>query len=183
MYFSWPSKSIRRDRSHYSSGPLGPYLLNCDSYKSLMSPHSMEGTIPTGPYHLDCDSCRSQISHSLRSKPFRLVSEQRKTSVLTAREIEREPKDEKRGRWWWGEGGGEEGNACRETPASLPFFPTPSLLFYSRHFWRGVWLSFLVLCSETARKRLLRRIDLPIPTGLVVICVIRDSDRPLWVKC
>ena len=122
MYFSWPSKSIRRDRSHYSSGPLGPYLLNCDSYKSLMSPHSMEGTIPTGPYHLDCDSCRSQISHSLRSKPFRLVSEQRKTSVLTAREIEREPKDEKRGRW--GGGGGRR----KETPAEKPPLPYLSSL-------------------------------------------------------
>ena len=40
----------------------------------------------------------------------------------------------------------------------LPFFPTPSPLFYLRHFSRGLWLSFLVLCSETARKRLLRRL-------------------------
>ena len=31
----------------------------------------------------------------------------------------------------------------------LPFFPTPSLLFYSRHFSRYRWLSFLSLCSET----------------------------------
>ena len=29
----------------------------------------------------------------------------------------------------------------------------------SRHFSRGLWLSLLVLCSETARKRLLRRLD------------------------
>ena len=29
----------------------------------------------------------------------------------------------------------------------LPFFPTPSPLFYLRHFSRGLWLSFLVLCS------------------------------------
>ena len=35
---------------------------------------------------------------------------------------------------------------------------TPSLLFYLSHFSRGVWLSFLVLCSQTARKRLLRRL-------------------------
>ena len=27
----------------------------------------------------------------------------------------------------------------------LPFFPTPSPLFYLRHFSRGLWLSFLVL--------------------------------------
>ena len=40
-----------------------------------------------------------------------------------------------------------------------PFFPTPSLLFYSRHFSRYRWLSFLSLCSETARKRLLRRLQ------------------------
>ena len=41
----------------------------------------------------------------------------------------------------------------------LPFFPTPSLLFYSRHFSRYRWLSFLSLCSESARKRLLRRLQ------------------------
>ena len=29
---------------------------------------------------------------------------------------------------------------------------------YSRHFSRGLWLSLLVFCSETARKRLLRRL-------------------------
>ena len=29
---------------------------------------------------------------------------------------------------------------------------------YSRHFSRVFWLSLLVLCSETARKRLLRRL-------------------------
>ena len=29
----------------------------------------------------------------------------------------------------------------------LPFFPTPSPLFYLRHFSRGLWLSLLVLCS------------------------------------
>ena len=40
----------------------------------------------------------------------------------------------------------------------LPFFPTPSPLFYLRHFSRGLRLLFLVLCCyETAQKRLLRR--------------------------
>ena len=29
----------------------------------------------------------------------------------------------------------------------LPFFPTPTPLFYLCHFLRGLWLSFLVLCS------------------------------------
>ena len=38
---------------------------------------------------------------------------------------------------------------------SLPFFPTPSPLLYSRHFLRGLRL----FSSETARKRLLRRLS------------------------
>ena len=46
---------------------------------------------------------------------------------------------------------------CRSKVCFILFFPTPSPPFYSRHFSRGLWLSFLVLCSETARKRLLRR--------------------------
>ena len=29
----------------------------------------------------------------------------------------------------------------------LPFFPIPSPLFHLRHFSRGLWLSFLALCS------------------------------------
>ena len=49
------------------------------------------------------------------------------------------------------EGGGGEGRKR----CFLPFFPTPSPLFYLCHFSRGLWLSFLVLCSWTARKRLL----------------------------
>ena len=40
----------------------------------------------------------------------------------------------------------------------LPFFPIPFLLFYSRHFSRGLWLLFLILCSKTARKRWLCRL-------------------------
>ena len=56
---------------------------------------------------------------SLRSKRFRLVSEQKKDrgrgfSVLTAREMKGEPKNE----------GGERG-----------FFPTPAPLFHLRHFF------------------------------------------------
>ena len=38
------------------------------------------------------------------------------------------------------------------------FLPTSSPLFYWRHFSRGLRLSFLVLCSETVRKSLLRRL-------------------------
>ena len=37
----------------------------------------------------------------------------------------------------------------------LSSWPLPS---YSRHFSRGLWLSLLVLCSETERKRLLHRL-------------------------
>ena len=40
----------------------------------------------------------------------------------------------------------------------LPFFPNPSPLFYLRHFSRGLWLLFLILCSKTEQKRLLRRL-------------------------
>ena len=58
---------------------------------------------------------------------------------------------------------GQRGRGRKET---LIFFPTPSPLFYSRHFSRGLWLPFLVLCSKTARKRLLRRLKL--------------SAKPLW---
>ena len=34
----------------------------------------------------------------------------------------------------------------------LPFFPTPSPLFYLYHFSRGLWLSFLVLCSLRSKR-------------------------------
>ena len=53
--------------------------------------------------------------------------------------------------------------------ASVSFlsFPTatPSPLFHLRHFSRGLWLPFLVLCSLTARKRLLRRLG-PVSTRM-----------------
>ena len=39
----------------------------------------------------------------------------------------------------------------------FPFLPTPSPFFYLRHFLRSRWLSFLILCSKTKQKRLLRR--------------------------
>ena len=42
--------------------PTGPYLLKCDSYRSLILSHSMEGRIPTGPYHENCETYRSQLS-------------------------------------------------------------------------------------------------------------------------
>ena len=74
------------------------------------------------------------MSPSLRSKRFRLVSEQRKTEERDSRVWPRE-------KW-------------NKSQKMKP----PSLLFYLSHFSRGVWLSFLVLCSQTARKRLLRRL-------------------------
>ena len=86
-------------------------------------------------------------------------------SILAAREMKQEPK-----KWKWGERERKEENACRQAPRfwkpafaserGVWFFPTPSPLFYLRHFLRNLWLSFLVLCSQTARKRLLRRLDL-----------------------
>ena len=45
-----------------------------------------------------------------------------------------------------------------EGESFLPLIPTPSLLFYSPQFSRGLWLLFLVLCPETARKLLLCRL-------------------------
>ena len=64
------SKKMRIGTFYFSSTPslmegmilTGPYLLNCDSYRSLIITQSMEGRISTGPYHLDCNSYRSQIS-------------------------------------------------------------------------------------------------------------------------
>ena len=46
---------------------------------------------------------------------------------------------------------------------------TPSSLFYSLNFMRGVRLSFLVLCSENARKRFLRRLLTGATDGLLPI--------------
>ena len=65
---------------------------------------------------------------------FRLVSEQKKDlgtgfSVLAARKMERELKNER-----GASGGGGRGRGGRKRP----FFPTPSSLFHSRHFSRGL---------------------------------------------
>ena len=45
--------------------------------------------------------------------------------------------------------GGGEGKRSERTRKVLTFLPHHSLLFSSRHFSRGLLLSFLVLCSET----------------------------------
>ena len=55
-------------------------------------------------------------------------------------------------------GGFQNPGVCLQAFPS--FLPRPSPLFYFRHFSRGLWLSFLVLCSCTAQKRLLRRLHL-----------------------
>ena len=73
---------------------------------------------------------------SLRSKRFRLVSEQRNTEEGTFGFDRARNESEKKKE---GEGEGKEEN--------LPFFPTHSPLFYLRHFSRGLWFSFLVLFS------------------------------------
>ena len=48
--------------------------------------------------------------------------------------------------------------SARNGTRGFPPHPIPSPLFYLRHFSRGLCLSFLVLCSKTARKRLLPRL-------------------------
>ena len=78
---------------------------------------------------------------SLRTKRFRLVSEQKETvegefRFWSREKFKREPKNER----------GGKGRGRKET-RFLPFFPTPFPLFYLRHFSRGLWLLFLVLCS------------------------------------
>ena len=90
-----------------------------------------------------------QICRSPRRKRFRLVSaEQRQTE-------ERDFRSWPRTKWSESakmkEGGGEE----RKPPTN----PLPALLLAPLS--RGLWLSFVVLCYETARKRLLRRLIMP----------------------
>ena len=85
---------------------------------------------------LDSKAQDSGFLTSLRSKRFRLLSEQKKDrekgfSVLTAREMKREPKN-KRG------GGEREGRYKERKESFLPFFHNPSPLFYLRHFLRGL---------------------------------------------
>ena len=67
------------------------------------------------------------------------------------------------------------------------FFLTPSLLFYSCHFSPGLWLSLLVdlvLCSETARKRLLRclraAMDSSLPLFGLTLYVLFGPVKSLW---
>ena len=62
----------------------------------------------------------------------------------------------------------------------LPYFPHPSPVFHLRHFSGGLWLSFLVLCSLTARKRLLHRLDwartyIRFPTSMLHACDVRSE--------
>ena len=56
-------------------------------------------------------------------------------------------------------GGFQNPGVCLQAFPS--FLPHPSSLSYLRHFSRGLWLSFLVLCFYTAQKRLLRRLNPP----------------------
>ena len=79
--------------------------------------------------------------HSLRSKCLA------KKDRGTTRSFGRAKNGTRAKKWTKGEG-----------ESFLPLIPTPSLLFYSPHFSRGLWLLFLVLCPETARKLLLCRL-------------------------
>ena len=85
---------------------------------------------------------------SLRSKRFRLVSEQKKTVERDFRFWPREKWNENQ-KMKEGGGGGKR---------FLPLFPKPSPIFYLHHFSRCLWLLFLILCSWTAQKRLLSRL-------------------------
>ena len=90
-----------------------------------------------------------QICRSPGRKRFRLVSaEQRQTE-------ERDFRSWPRKKWNESEKM-KEGEGKKENRRQ-----TPSPLFYSPHFLRGLWLSFLVLRCETARKLLLRRLIMP----------------------
>ena len=100
---------------------------------------------------LDCSRERwvSHRGRSLRSKRFSVVSEQKQN-------------EERRRNWVFGFGCAKSGTRAKKWNGGrgsfLPFFPTPPRSF-TRHIFRAVfWHSFLVLCSETARKRLLRRL-------------------------
>ena len=105
---------------------------------------------------------------SLRSKRFLLLSEQRKTE---GRDF----------RLWPRKNGLTVRNIGTKSLCSVLFCyyvfavlfcyywywkmkPKPSLLFYSRR----LWLTFLILCSETARKRLLRGLPPHAYTGFLV---------------
>lgn len=96
---------------------------------------------------------------SLCSKCFRVGSEQKTTkeprgtvfSVLAAWKIEWESKNER---------GGKE-----------RLISTPSQLFYLPHFLHSLWLSSLILCSETSRKRLLRRLYTCTLFVMVFVCL------------
>ena len=93
---------------------------------------------------MDCPlACVANVSVWFQSKE----RQRNGISVLAAREMKQEPKKER------GERGTGRGRK-RASKRFLPFFPTPSPLFYLRNFSRGLWLSFLVLCFETATETL-----------------------------
>ena len=54
-------------------------------------------------------------------------------------------------------GGFQNPGVCLQVFPSFPPHPLHPF-FYLRHFLRGSWLSFLILCSKTKQKRLLRRL-------------------------
>ena len=73
-------------------------------------------------------------------------------------------------------GGFQNPGVCLQAFPS--FLPHPSQLFYLRHFSRGLWPSFFVLCSYTARTRLLRRLAKGLITSKKVCIWTRKT---FWV--
>ena len=118
---------------------------------------------------------------SLRSKRFRLVLEQKKTeerdfSVLTAREMKREPKNERGGR----EGEGRKRFLPHPLPTLLlaPFFPrsltpVPRSLLLNRTETLDTQgtasLSFLAWIDFHARSRFARSTNPEVKWGLLVV--------------
>ena len=90
--------------------------------------------VSTHPCVICCHfCCPMSLFHSLRSKRFRLVSQQRKTEERDLG-FGRARNETRAKNWKWGEEEGKEGNACRQTP----WFWKPA--FASE---RRVWLARL----------------------------------------
>ena len=109
------TKAFAPPQKSYQAGLLFTHKDDCGGAISVTERYRPIGLV--FPLHPDTKSY-IRYNVSLRSKRFRLVSEQRKT-------------EERDSRFW----PREKWNKSQK------------LLFYLRHFSRGLWLSLLVLCS------------------------------------